>query len=217
MPPPSSDQQRQVESPALRRTPRPVEQAAELFGWAGAVVRGVPLLGQVVDVVAQIDDDEHRRRIATGTGATLDYGVLDELANLPLNVPMRAEIGHRLARSRTSGVIDFQGESITRRAQRPCRVVGVLRSGGRWLDVIEQISLLAPLAARAVLLPARTAAHGAAALEAASLGVGLARCTEAGDDVRVEVIPKATTSRLSTGHWLMTETVYSTWLRQEQT
>jgi hypothetical protein len=95
--------------------------------------------------------------------------------------------------------------------------VGVLRSGGRWLDVIEQISLLAPLAARAVLLPARTADQGAAALEAASLGVGLARCTEDGDDVRVEVIPKATTSRLSTGHWLMTETVYSTWLRQEQT
>lgn len=215
MPRSAGGQQRKAGSRADAGGPGPEERAAELFGWHGVVVHGVPLLGQWVSVVAEIDDGEHRRRLTAGCGAVLDYAVLDELGNLPQQVPVPIGAEHERCGSGslgTVGAVEVHGGSVTRLARRPCRVVGELRRGGPWLDTIEQMSLLAPLTARAVILPEQTADHGAAALEAASLGVGLARCDDAGG-LRVEAFPKPTTARLSTGHWLMTEAVYATWLQ----
>jgi hypothetical protein len=190
--------------------------AARALGWAGTVVLDVPLLGQVVTVVADIDAAEHDRRRRLQTGAMADYALLDRVANLPCETTVRVPDGDWLGRAAALGAVETEPHDhrITRVARRPCQVIGVLRQTSRWLPCIQQMSLFAPLATRAVVLSDRVRDRGAAAMEASSLGVGLVRHGAAG--MTVVVPPEPAVPRLSTGHWLMTETVYSAWLAQNE-
>lgn len=190
----------------------PTAAATRALGWTGALVPDVPLLGQMVTVVAKIEGAEHDRRARLQTGAIVDYAMLDHLANLPYQTPVPVRDDRWSARATALGVVEAAGGNhrVTRVARRPCHVIGVLRCGDQWLRSIQQISLFAPLATRAVVLPCRARDGGAAEMEAASLGVGLVRYSEAG--MTVEVPPDTAVSRLSTGHWLMGEAVYSAWL-----
>lgn len=191
---------------------RSIDRAAELLGWAGVVVHGVALLGQRVSVVAKIETEEHEWRGEAGIGALVDYELLDRLVDLPYRVPISAGADEAFAGARASGAVEIDGGTVIRVVRRPCQVIGVLRHGDAWLRSIEEMSLFAPLAARAVILSGGTADDDAAELEAASLGVGLARCDRDGLEPRVTVLPKPTSPRLSTGSWLMAETVYAAWL-----
>lgn len=189
---------------------RPTACAARALGWSGTVVPGVRLLGQEVTVVAAIAQAEHDRRMRLKTGAIVDYAVLDHLANMPYQTAVRVEADGWVARAATLGAVEVGDHFAARVARRPCQVIGVLRCGGHWLRSIQQVSLFAPLATRAVVLSRRGRDSGTARMEAASLGVGLVRYSQAG--MTVEVPPEKAVPRLSTGHWLMAETVYFTWL-----
>lgn len=85
-------------------------EAADILGWKGVVVPGLRVFGDVITVVAALDDDVHADRTRSGWGPVTD---------------------------RTAVAMWSWPEHAETRPESAVRVVGVIASGGRWQRTVR--------------------------------------------------------------------------------
>lgn len=161
----------------------------------------------LVEVLVQVDLDEHARRRLHALGAVTSERLLDVLMSLPVGfgVPTDAlaDDDRRVVRRAAAGVVDEIGGEFFRQLARPLVIASVRATAPTWRSAQPVISRFAAHCERTVLLPIDELDAFVGA-EAEHLGVGVE--TAIGE---VLVTPRPFVQRrFTTFGWSFTESLY---------
>lgn len=131
-----------------------VGRAAEVLGWGGVVVEDVKLLGLQITVVAEVDQQVHANRQATGWGPITDRMTLAMWEDWPeyAMVPPSA-----------------------------VRLTGFLARGRRWQQAMARVGGFVGFGSTAILLDPDRTPTPVCTMTAHYYGVAITQCTPNGD------------------------------------
>jgi hypothetical protein len=197
--------------PANVRGPwRPASLPSDLGG--GLRIGPVNLLGSRVEARANLNESEHKRRMAIALGAVTDPALLDRLLDLPLGEPVDDPIAWAETADQAEGVVERADERcVVRRLLEPPLVVTdviVAGSAGRVLKAVQEASLFASFCSRWVAVE-EDRLLDRVVMEAKLCGVGL-------QDLEGRVLLSAespVTPVIDGWTWLLWEKTYRRWLK----
>ena len=188
-----------------------IPEASGLSSAARSRTAPLRLWGADVLVFHELDEVEHKRRLATNAQPLDAFRPLEVLVTLPVRVPVLrvsltsacwSEIS-RLPR----GAVSADGETVTRLAVRPLRVELVVVRASSWGRGMDLASQFAPFCRRAIFLERVPARASELMMQADFYGVGV--FVRGADDVAMEVSPAPyRPRRQTTAAWRFAEEIY---------
>ncbi len=190
-------------------------EVAGAFGFGGEIVSGVPIAGQKVTVVIEVDWEEVSRRRGLGAVEPItDRSVLRALGELPLDLAVPwSSVDPVLAATLDTlpkGAVYADTKMVTRLFRPAARITGAISIGRNAARSLEEVSWLAADAPRGIGL-ARSGLQGAVVDRARSLGIGVA--VTSGSQAEV-VIKPSRRFMVPSGprRWRNAELAYSKWI-----
>ncbi len=199
----------------LLRAPLVISRIAATLGFEGTVLPDVPIAGERVTLVIQLDKEEIDRRDRDGFRQPLtDRTALRALGSLPFGLPVAwSSIDPVLAAMLDSlppGVVEGDSQVVVRRFRPAVQLVGALVVGGDPEASLGGVSWLAPDAPRGIGVPRSSCDRGVVD-RARGLGVGVV--TTEGRDLEC-VVQASRRYLVPSGprRWRNAEVVYEAWL-----
>jgi hypothetical protein len=120
------------------------------------VVGGARLSGAIADAFIVCDAHEHARRQRAELGAVTSMQLIDAVMNLPTGMPVRlsdlSDITRGHLDSAPPGVVEADGEWVTRLLSPPVTVVAIAVRGRGWARSLQRAARFTPFAQRLVVL-----------------------------------------------------------------
>lgn len=170
----------------------------------------VRVFGTRVWLAGRLDSEERQRRQRCGLGAIRELDLLDVLMDIPAGLPIPIgalrPVARRALERAPAGALDFDGDTVVRRAVPVVRPLLAVVTADQWQDGLVRASRFASYCPRMVLLPDIPDDPNVATDLAARYGIGLAVRGTPAPEVLVE--PLALTDWQPTpAWWWFSETV----------